>query len=191
MGDQLETVTITSFEIENPDHKQYYDVEIRDEMRGGSRKIFVKVTPTESIPTGRIRDTLVIYTDLDQPRALRIGLTGEMLGPIAVDPGIIHLVQGENDEAYTGSTILSKTSSRNFTVESVQCEDDRIEITTTPPNSDGAVTITATLKDDGKKLEPIRTALLVKTDTQDQPELNIPVYLHYKKITLHPEKEDE
>lgn len=180
VGGKLPDVKILSVTVDNPEHVDYYQIEIDDSGEGETRRLGLVITPTDKIPIGRFGDKLVVKTNLEPVSTYDVYVSGDLLGPIEVVPHALVLRSSSENEPLSGSISLKRTETTAFKVVSATCRDDRVRVHVSEPDTDGTVTIDMTLPGDFSD-DRFRSELVIQTDVQEQPELTIPVHGYRQK----------
>ncbi len=176
IGTKLADVKILSATLTNPENEKYFNINIEDTGSGENRAIQLTVEPTEHIPIGRIGDRINVKTNLDEAKNVEVFLTGEVLGPIDVNPRSLVLRATDDDTPFTGSIRLTPADNLQFKVLSVECPDDNLEIAVLPSESDNSIVIETSYPNDGQTTR-FRSEIVIRTDVPEQQEFNVPVFV--------------
>jgi hypothetical protein len=174
-GIKLADVKIVSATLANPDNEKFFNINIEDTGSGSNRQIRLTLEPTEHIAVGRIRDRLIITTNLPEIERFEIFITGEILGPIDIAPSSLVMRSDSEDTPFTGSIRL-RSDDTQFSVLSAECSDSNLDITVMPPGADGSVVIETSYPNNGQTSR-FRSEITIRTDVPEQPEFNVPVFV--------------
>ncbi|MCD4652467.1 DUF1573 domain-containing protein [bacterium] len=186
-GKKVADVKIGNIHLKVDDHKSAYSWKINESMAEDGRKISIDVTVNATkIATGRFNDVLLVETSVKEAGELELHLSGEILGPVSVNPRRLYFGQFDLNQEMVKTITLTPNNDEPFKILEASIPEGEFKID--PWNREKANEHTLTVRLNPKlDRERIRSALDVKTDMDKQPDLSVDIHA-YKRRSKPAEK---
>lgn len=140
----------------------------------------LEVTLKPGMKVGRFNEKITLETNIEKVPTYELNVSGEVLGDIQIEPRLVSL-RGEGQEKEFSSSVKIFTDNQDvkFKVTKAACEDPKFETTIETVEKDRSYKINVVYKGEPPE-KYVRSKLLVSTDSPEQPEIELPVYLSVK-----------
>ena len=134
----------------------------------------ITVRTGKDLPLGRIKDKLVIYTSSSKNPTLDVPIYAFIQGDIAVSPMVLSF-RPPREGGIAEKSLTVSTSEAPFEILGIEVEETLFlsELETVTPGKEYKLKITLR---DGVSDGRIHEALLIRTDSLEQPEIRVPIY---------------
>lgn len=171
---------------ENSPNQTAYTWELKDAASETGRQLTLDVTVDSSkIQPGRFNDVLLISTGIKEIPQLELNLSGEIMGPISATPQRLYFGQFVVGQEMEKPITLTSNNGQPFRILNAVIDEKEFKID--PWNRDAATTheLKIRMMTDVPK-DRIRTSLVVTTDMQAQPTLQVEVHAYQQRTRPTP-----
>jgi len=180
-GKEVDSVTLGEFTLRDDAHKNAYTWKIHDNKTPEGRDLKVDVTVDASkIPPGRFNDVLQVGTDLEKAGNLDLYLSGEVLGPITVNPRRLYFGQYELNREMVKTLTLTANNGEPFQI--LETSIPEKEFTIDPWNRKSATEHTVTIRMMPKiNRDRVRTSMKIRTNMDSQEEVDVDIHAYKRR----------
>lgn len=180
-GKEVENVGIKDLKLKTDVHGDAFTWKIHDEKTAEGRDLRVDVTVDASkIPPGRFNDVLVVETSLKEAGDVELYLSGEVLGPITINPRRLYFGQFELNKEMVKTITLSSSKEVPFRIVETSIPENEFKID--PWNREAAVEHTLTIRMMPKlDRDRVRSSLTIKTDMPSQEDVNVDIHAYKRR----------
>jgi len=180
-GKEVDNIKIEKLALKDEANQDAYTWKILDEKTPEGRSLKVDVTVDASkIPPGRFNDVLIARTSLDEAGEVELYLSGEVLGPITINPRRLYFGQYELNQEMVKTVTL--TSSNDIPFKILETSIPEQEFAVDPWNREAALEHTLTIRLSPKMdRDRIRSAMTIKTDMKDQDNVEVDIHAYKRR----------
>jgi hypothetical protein len=181
-GTRLSDARLSDIRLkQGAEHPDAFSWTVEDTREGNSGELAISVSvDAGKIPPGRFNDVLVVSTNFDQMENIELLLSGEVLGPISVNPQRLYFGQFEIGKEMDNTLILTANNDVSFKILTATIDDQEFKVG--PWKSDSATEHELVLTFSPKTTrDRVRTALLITTDMETQKDLQVEIHAYQRR----------
>jgi len=180
-GKEVANVKLKNLRLKTDKFKEAFTWKINDDISEEGRKLTVDVTLTaQSIPPGRFNAILIADTNIKDIKQLELNLSGEVLGPITINPRRLYFGQFEMNNEMVKTITLTANNDIPFKIMDVSSSEAEFKIDpwSGVAGNEHTITVRLTPKLDRDR---IRATLEIKTDMEKQSDVSVDIHAYKRR----------